>query len=428
MSVPFEIITPTPMYIDPGTGSMLFSIIMGATATLYFLCRTAFIKLKTFAFAGKAVKSLKNKFVIFGEDKRYFSLFEPILNEFEKRKISVLYLTSSKDDPAFGKNYECAQVEFVGRGNKLFSRLNFLSADVVLSTTPSLDVFQWKRSKFVKHYCHIMHCPGGITIYRGLFGIDYYDSILLTGGAEEDEIRELEQLRKLPQKEIAVVGCPYLDTYVEKLKNIRIEESTKTCVLISPSWGSRGLLAEYGEKLLDSLTKCDYKIIIRPHPQSKIVENGLLSRLAEKYKSVADIEWDYDPDNIFSLARADIMISDFSGIIYDYAFLFGKPVLYTGENIDLRSTDAYWLKAKPVYLRSLPLIAQKLDIDDMARIGEIVQKTLSDEELSHQRDKAGEMFWTNRGEAGARVVDFLVQKAKQLEGETVGITQKGMII
>jgi len=425
--MPFEIITPTPMYIDPGTGSMLFSVIMGATATLYFLCRTAFIKLKTFALAGKNVRSVKNKFVIYGEDKRYFSLFEPILNEFERRKIRVLYLTSSEDDPVFGKNYEYVQVEFAGRGNRVFSRLNFLSADVVLSTTPSLDVFQWKRSKFVKHYCHIMHCPGGITIYRGHFGIDYYDSILLTGAVEEDEIRELERLRKLPQKEITVIGCPYLDTYVEKLKNIRVEKCNKTCVLVSPSWGSRGLLAECGEKLLDSLTKCDYKIIIRPHPQSKITENGLLGRLTDKYKSVADIEWDYDPDNIFSLARADIMISDFSGIIYDYAFLFGKPVLYTGENIDLRYTDAYWLKAKPVYLRSLSMIARKLEVDDMDRIGEIVEKTLSDKEAGAQRDKAGEMFWANRGEAGVRTVDFMVQKAEQIEGETVETTRKGAI-
>jgi len=418
------IIIPTLMYIDPGTGSMLLSVIMGATATLYFLCRAAFFKLKTFAFGGKAVKSVKNKFVIYGEDKRYFSLFEPILDEFERRKIPVLYLTSSEDDPAFGKGYESARVEFAGRGSRMFSRLNFLSADVVLSTTPSLNVFQWKRAKEVMHYCHIMHYPGGITMCHGLFGLDYYDSILLTGGAEEEELRELERLRKLPPKEIAVVGCPYLDAYAEKLKNIRVEKSDKTCVLISPSWGSEGLLVKYGEKILDGLVKCDYKIIIRPHPQSKIAEKGLLDKLTERYKSVAAIVWDYNPDNIISLAKADIMISDFSGIIADYAFLLGKPVLYTGENIDLRYTDAYWLKNKPIYLRSLPMIATKLATDDMSRIGEIVEKTLSDKGLSVERDKVSGMFWANRGEAGVRTVDFLIRKAEQIEGGTANVTQK----
>jgi hypothetical protein len=412
-----------PMYIDPGTGSMLFSIIIGATATLYFLVRAAFLKLKTFALEGKTTGSVKNKFVIYSEGKRYFSLFEPVLNEFERRKIPVLYLTSSEDDPAFGKNYEFARPEFAGSGNRAFSRLNFLSADVVLSTTPSLDVFQWKRSKTVRHYCHIMHMAGGITTYR-LFGTDYYDSVLLTGPAEEAEIRELETLRNLPRKEIAVVGCPYLDTYAEKLKNISAEKSTQTCVLISPSWGPAGLLAVHGEKILDSLTKHDYKIIIRPHPQSKIVERELLDRLTEKYKNSANTEWDYNPDNIFSLARADIMISDFSGIIADYAFLLGRPVLYTGENTDLRYYDAYWLKDKPVYLRSLSMIAQKLADDDMLRVCEIVEKNLSDKMSGASRDRAGEMFWANRGEAGAKTVDFMVKKAEQIDGKNTAAGAK----
>ena len=416
----------TPMYIDPGTGSMLFSIILGAAATLYFLGWAVVLKLKTIALGGKAVRTVKNKFVIYGEDKRYFSLFEPILNEFERRKIPVLYLTSSEDDPVFGKNYECARAEFIGKGNRVFSRLNFLSADVVLSSTPSLDVFQWKRSKSVKHYSHIEHATGGITMYRGLFMLDYYDSILLSSGIEVDDLREVERLRKLPPKEIVVVGCPYLDTYAEKLKSINVEKSDKICVIVSPTWGSDGLLAKYGEIIIDSLAKCDYKIIVRPHPQSKIVEKALIDRLTERYKSTAAIEWDYNPDNIFSLARADIMISDFSWIMADYALLFGKPVLYTGENMDLKDTDAYCLKDKPMCLRSFSMIAQKLAVEDMPRIGEIVEKTLSDKGLNAEREKAVEMFWTNRGEAGARVVDFLIKKVEQIEGETTG-TRKEVI-
>ncbi|GAP73037.1 hypothetical protein SAMD00024442_578_2 [Candidatus Symbiothrix dinenymphae] len=128
-----------------------------------------------------------------------------------------------------------------------------------------------------------------------------------------------------------------------------------------------------------------------------------------------------------SLARADIMISDISAIIADYAVLMGKPVLYIGENIDLRYTDAYWLKAEPVYLRSLPMIAKKLAVDDMPRIGEIVEETLSDKGLGAKRSEIGEMFWANRGEAGVRTVDFLVKKAEQIEGVAVEAMQNEII-
>jgi hypothetical protein len=174
----------------------------------------------------------------------------------------------------------------------------------------------------------------------------------------------------------------------------------------------------YGEIILDDLVKLDYRIIIRPHPQSKNVEKEMLDKLTQKYKDFTNIEWDYNPDNIHSLAKADIMISDFSGIIADYAFLCGKPVLCTGENMDFRYYDAYWLKGKPVYLRSLPMIAQKLEDNDIPRISEVIERTLCDKTLSDSRDKAKEMFWKNRGEAGKKVVDFMVEKAALLESGT----------
>ena len=44
-----------PLYIDPGTGSMLFSVLVGLLATLYFVGKAAIIKLK-FIFSGKKAK------------------------------------------------------------------------------------------------------------------------------------------------------------------------------------------------------------------------------------------------------------------------------------------------------------------------------------------------------------------------------------
>ena len=45
-----------PLYIDPGTGSMLFSVLVGLLATLYFVGKAAIIKLK-FIFSGKKAKA-----------------------------------------------------------------------------------------------------------------------------------------------------------------------------------------------------------------------------------------------------------------------------------------------------------------------------------------------------------------------------------
>ena len=68
-------------YIDPGTGSLLFSALFGIIGTLFFLSKALLIKLKTFSFADKINKKeniSKAKIIIYGEDKRYYNVFKPI--------------------------------------------------------------------------------------------------------------------------------------------------------------------------------------------------------------------------------------------------------------------------------------------------------------------------------------------------------------
>ncbi len=205
-----------PLYIDPGTGSMLFSILIGAAATLFFLAKALLLKLKL-VFAGKKGaqedKSYK-KYVVYCEDKRYWTVFQPVIEEFEKRKIELTYYTGSKDDAVFEKNYEFIKSEFIGTGNVAYAKLNMLSAGIVLMTTPGIQVYQLKRSKNVKHYSHIFHSCTDSTMYR-LFDLDYFDSVLMTGDYQADDIRLLEKQRELPAKELVTVGCTYLDVLEE---------------------------------------------------------------------------------------------------------------------------------------------------------------------------------------------------------------------
>ena len=396
-----------PLYIDPGTGSALFSIAIGIAAASYFLIRGIFLKLKVFLFRQKKNLQTEDKYVIYAEDKRYWVFFQPILNEFEKRQIKVLYITSSIDDPVFSSNYNYIKGKYIGKGNKVFAYLNFLSADVMLSTTPDLDVLQWKRSKTIKHYCHIIHAAGGSLLYR-LFALDYYDSILLSGESEINEIRYLESIRKLPEKQLVVVGNTYFDMCAEKIRHIPKENEHPFTVLVSPSWGASALLKMYGEKLLDPLAKTGWRIIVRPHPQSVIVEKAMLDKLVERYKNVPNIEWDYNHENIYALYKADVMISDFSGIIYDYVFLFDKPVLISLRNLDLRPLDAHCLKQEPSYLQALKKIGLELEEANLDSIKNIILDLSQNTELlKNNRRKIKETMWQYQGESGRRIVDFI---------------------
>ena len=406
-----------PLYIDPGTGSMLFSILIGAAAPLFFLGKAALLKLKLLFSAKKNGVAMTDtnykKYVVYNEGMQYWNVFKPVCDEFEKRQIELTYYTSAEKDPCFEQNYKYVKPEFIGEGNMAFVRLNMLSAGVVLMTTPGLQVYQLKRSKNVKHYSHVLHMPNDATTYR-LFGLDYFDSVLLTGDYQKTDLQYLENARNITKKELVTVGCSYLDILAEKIKSIPEEDNHNFTVLVSPSWGSVGVLSKYGEKLLDPLAKTGWNIIIRPHPQSKKSEKEMLDRLEARYKDNANIVWDYERDNIYSLKKADIMISDFSGIIFDYTFLCDKPVIYVADNIDLRPYDAYDLGKELWQFETLKKMGIKLDENNFENIAEVIKNASDSKELSEQRKIAKETAWMNIGNAGKNIVDFMIQKEESL--------------
>src|SRR5690554_5543252 len=119
------------LYIDPGTGSMLFSIIIGLAAALYFIARTTLVRFKgLFTGSTRHTSDASDSIVLYSEGNHYWNVFSPVLEEFERRNIPVRYLTSSENDQVFSRSWNSVRTEYIGSGNRAYARLNFLVADV----------------------------------------------------------------------------------------------------------------------------------------------------------------------------------------------------------------------------------------------------------------------------------------------------------
>ena len=403
------------LYIDPGTGGMLFTVLFGIFGVVIFSFRALVMKLKYSATGEKNAKinNTKIPIVIFAESKRYWNTFESILDEFEKRKQKIVYLTCSKDDPVFNKNYKYITGEFIGEGNKAYSKLNMLNATIVLSSTPSLDVFQWKRSKTVDHYIHIPHMASDIILYR-MFSVDHFDSIILPGEYQEKPLRQLEQIRKMESRDMEVCGIPYMDEMKKRLDASGEVPAHERTVLLAPTWGENGILSKYGERLIDALVSTGYKIIVRPHPQSFTTEKDIIDRLMAKYDD-SKVEWNRDNDNFEVLRMSDILISDFSGVIFDFSLVFNKPIIYTDtSSIDTGVFDAYWIDETPWTFRILPELGIKLSDDNVDNVKDIIDKCLEDPSFKEGRNKARAESWGYIGEGAKRSADFVIRKYNEV--------------
>ena len=408
------------LYIDPGTGSMLFTVLIGLFGALIYALRNVLAKAK-FLFSG-GVKARgkadagREEIVFFTDSGRYWNIFKPLCDEMERRGQRVLYLTASPDDPLLRETYEHIRCEFAGEGNKAFARMNFIRADMVLSSTPGLDVYQWKRSRDVKWYAHIIHAPNDVTRYR-MFGLDYFDAVLVSGEYQVRQIRGLEKARKLPEKEVVLVGLPQLDYMREKrLKNPPPEKDGIT-VLLAPSWGPSSIFNRFGEKMISALAATGYHLIIRPHPQSMTSEKELIDRLQAQFPASGELEWNFDTDNFDVLNRADILISDFSGVMFDFTLVFDKPIIYADVSFDKGPYDASWLDEELWTLTVLPRLGRQLTPENADQIGALIGECLNAPEFEAGREQARQETWAHIGRSVQETADYLTAKEESLKAE-----------
>ena len=404
-------------YIDPGTGSMLFTVLIGVIGAGIYSLRMLWLKLKVTLSGGKAkIDNKKTPFAIFSDNKRYWSIFEPIVREMEKRGRDIVYLTASEDDPALSAGYSNLKAEYIGSGNAIYGRLNFMNASVVLSTTPGLDVYQWKRSKSVDYYVHIPHAASEIILYR-MFGIDYYDAVLLSGQYQADDIRDLEKLRGIPEKELHMIGIPYMDEMAARLAREGAAPAHERTVLLAPSWGPSAIFSVYGGKIIDVLLKTGYHVIVRPHPQSFTSEKDMLEKLMKEYPESEQLEWNRDTDNFDVLRRSDILISDFSGVIFDFTLVYDKPVIYTDPDFDLSPYDAWWLN-KPLWTTTaLPRLGAKLTDENMEDLKNVIDECIDDPKYEELRREVKAETWEHFGNGAVRAADYLIAKYNELNPE-----------
>lgn len=407
------------LYIDPSTGSMLFAILIGIIGALVYMVKSWIVKLRFMLSSGKKIEADNRKIplVIFADDKRYWPVFRPVVNELDKRGIDVVYMTASEDDPVLKAEIPHLKASFIGSGNKAFARLNFLNASIVLSSTPGLDVYQWKRSKDVDYYIHILHACDGVLVYR-MFGLDYYDGVFLSGEFQNRDLRALEELRGLKAKDLEYIGIPYMDTMADRLNNAPAMEAHERCVLLAPSWGPSSIFNKFGEAIIEKLLETGYHIIVRPHPQSFTSEKELMDKLMDKFPANEQLEWNRDNDNFEVLRKADILISDFSSVTFEFSLVYDKPVIYADTQFDRAPYDAWWLPDIPYWtFTALERIGMKLTQDNFDNIKNMIDECIDDPKFANGRAEVTGETWVHKGEGAVRAVDFLCSKYKELTGK-----------
>lgn len=408
--------SPAYAYLDPGTGSMLLSVCIGLLSAGYFMLMKlpSFVRSVLFKASGRTAQERKH-IVIYGESANYWGTFRPLLEEFAKRNISVEYLTSTKDDPCFKAGLpDCITCKYIGTGNAAYTALNFIKADVMVLTTPGVGVLQIRRSKGVDKYIHVIHALSDFHYYK-LFSLDYYDAVICSGRYQADSARALEEVRGTTPKELPIAGCPYLDGIVKRKLEAGDTPPDPKCVLVAPTWRPFSLLNRFGAAVPKILADAGYTVILRPHPQSYISEVALIEKLEMELSGYPNITWDRNTDGFDSLNKASVLVSDFSGVVFDFSFVFLKPVITLfDDNQSPDGLEAFDIQNQPRWATDvLPEIGRTLTTPDIEILPQLVHQTLSEADWSERIRKLRDDNIANFGCAAGPVVDSILAIASK---------------
>jgi CDP-glycerol glycerophosphotransferase (TagB/SpsB family) len=163
------------------------------------------------------------------------------------------------------------------------------------------------------------------------------------------------------------------------------------------------------------LLKTGYKVIIRPHPQSFTSEKELMDKLMKEYPDSEQLQWNRDRDNFECLRKSDILISDFSGVIFDFTLIYDKPVIYTDPDFDLSLYDAWWLDDELWTVSALKRLGVQLTEDNMENLKDIIDGCILDPSFKAGRESVKRETWAHYGEGAQRAADYLIKKYESLE-------------
>ena len=278
------------------------------------------------------------------------------------------------------KNFKNFRKFYIGSG--IFRTIFFstINAKVLVMSLPDLNTFHIKRSKYPVHYIFIPHNLLSTHMIFRKHAFDNYDSFFSSGQHQNNEIRESERLYKTKKKELLNFGCSRLDKIIYMHKKYK-NKSKDISVLISPSWGKNGLLESGAENLVKNLLEKRITVILRPHPYTLKLNPNCVKNLLNKFKKNQDFHYKPDASSLDDYFKVDLMISDWSGSAYEFAFGTLKPVIFVDVPKKINNPDYIKFKNKPIEIELRNKIGVLIKPKNIERISKEISKMISEKKL-----------------------------------------------
>jgi hypothetical protein len=347
--------------------------------------------------------SKKKPLAIFCESLSYSCYFQELINELSKEKIDFIYICQSGD-----KNIKKFEInEYYSFNNTVLLALVicFINCKKLILTTPDYGNTM-KVSKNCDELIYIFHSLVSTYYAYKERAFDAYDVICCAG---PHHYREFKKKNKNIKKKLLRAGYPYLDTLIKNKNNYLVGKK----ILIAPTWNPEEANYYYINyfKLIDLLLRNNHKVILRPHPEFLKRFKPQIDILNNNFKHLKSFFLDVDHSNFHSMNESKLMITDWSGIALEYAFIYKKPILFLNTKqklLNKKIISRNYSIIEKVVRKKIGLIIQ---LSQISNIEYYIKKLEKNKKIYYKNiEKCIKQYTYNFGHSAYEIVKYLKPK------------------
>lgn len=368
-------------------------------------------------------KDEQKEVIFYAEKSGFYKYFKNVIEYIlQNSDIKIHYVTSDPKDAIFKQKHPQIIPYFID-DNRLIPLFMKVDSEIMVMTTPDLNTYHLKRSYVKKdvEYIYMFHglLSTNMVVNKGAY--DHFDTIFCVGQHQIDEIRETEQMYQLPEKNLVSCGYGLFDDMLDDYQKADIPKRVKKEILIAPSWQEDNILESCIGDVVDQLAKIDCHVTIRPHPEFIKRFPAKMNRIMtdfgnDKYPNI-NLETDFSSNR--TVFDADLLITDWSGIAYEFSYVTKKPSLFINTKMKVLNEDYIRYKNQPLDITLRNEIGISLEKDELKDLNTAVTRLLESENQLYKEkiEKLVDAYVFHIGESGKiggqYIIDQIMEKKQK---------------
>ena len=367
---------------------------------------------------------VNKKLVFYSEGSGFYKYYKGTIEYLlEHTNITIHYITSDFNDKIFelAEKNDKIRAYYIGE-KKLITLMMKMDADIVVMTTPDLETYHIKRSYVRKdiEYIFVMHDMGSFNLTNRNGAVDHFDTVFCTGKHQKEEVEKIEIAKNLPKKTTVEAGYDLLDDMIKDYESSKTV-TERPVILIGPSWQVDSIMDSCIDDILEGFKNSEFDVIVRPHPQYVRHKAEKCEALKEKYKEYSNISVQTDFSSNSTVFDAAILVTDWSGICFEYAYTTKRPVIFIDTPMKVMNPEYKMIDTVPINIMLRNEIGKSIAMEDAKSTIDVAREMIANaDSYSDKIEAFRNEYVYNLGHSAEISAKYIINQLKKKVAERKG--------